>query len=78
MRPDCLLSVEDEFGPIVDGCGSNFDFTLLFEETVLSILPLCITIGLAILRVLQLWRQRVIVNSGFLLPYKLVRLLFLA
>lgn len=44
MPPDYLslavLHVEDEFRLIVNRCGTNFDFTLLFEESVLFVLPL--------------------------------------
>jgi hypothetical protein len=40
-RTPCSIAVEDTFGPIVDGsCLGGFDFTLLFEEAILTILPL--------------------------------------
>ncbi|CVL03538.1 related to multidrug resistance protein [Fusarium mangiferae] len=70
--PNCLLHVEDTFGPVVKGCGSNFDFTLLFEETILCILPLCIAICLAIFRVTRLWKKPVIFKGCFILPLKLI------
>lgn len=72
MSADCSLAVENQFGPIIDGCGSNFDFTLLFEETILYIGPLCLALILSIFPVLQLWPRRSVVRSGFLLPIKLV------
>lgn len=31
----CRIQVEDVFGPQVSGCYNDFDFTLLFEESVL-------------------------------------------
>ena len=37
----CSMAVEDVFGPTVDSsCHHGFDFTLLFEESILTILPL--------------------------------------
>ena len=36
--PDlCSIEYENRFGPVVNGCADNFDFTLLFEELSLSI-----------------------------------------
>ncbi|KAI1033937.1 hypothetical protein LB503_010963 [Fusarium chuoi] len=70
--PNCLLHVEDTFGPVVKGCGSNFDFTLLFEETILCILPLCVAICLAVFRVTRLWNKPVIFKGCFILPLKLI------
>jgi len=31
--------VDDSFGPHAGSCRGGFDFTLLFEETILAILP---------------------------------------
>ncbi len=37
----CSITVEDTFGPTVaSSCLTGFDFTLLFEESVFTILPL--------------------------------------
>jgi ATP-binding cassette subfamily C (CFTR/MRP) protein 1 len=37
----CSIEIEDAFGPIVNSpCFRGFDFTLLFEEGILTILPL--------------------------------------
>lgn len=39
----CSVVIEDVFGPLVSrACLDGFDFTLLFEETILTILPLAI------------------------------------
>lgn len=39
----CTTAVEDLFGPVVaSSCLYGFDFTLLFEESILAILPLSI------------------------------------
>lgn len=40
----CSIADEDTFGPIVSGsCLDGFDFTLLFEESILTLLPLGVT-----------------------------------
>lgn len=42
--PPCSIQVQDVFGAAVaKSCLRGFDFTLLFEETILTILPLGIT-----------------------------------
>lgn len=52
----CAVSDEDVFGPIVNSsCRHGFDFTLLFEEIVLTFLPLLITSPIVLIR---LWRIR--------------------
>jgi ATP-binding cassette subfamily C (CFTR/MRP) protein 1 len=39
----CSIEVEDVFGPVVaSSCAQGFDFTLYFEEGILTILPLSI------------------------------------
>ncbi|PVH85137.1 putative multidrug resistance protein [Cadophora sp. DSE1049] len=38
----CQPSNDNSFGPIVKGCRSDFDFTLLFEQSILSIGPAAI------------------------------------
>ena len=38
----CTIDIENQFGPLIaTSCLDGFDFTLLFEETILTILPLC-------------------------------------
>ena len=68
----CKL-VDDTFGPYAGHCRGGFDFTLLFEESILSIVPLVLLIGVIPLRILYLIRRSVKVERGFLLPTKLVR-----
>ena len=51
----CSTADEAVFGPEVSSnCLQGFDFTLLFEETILTILPLCICLLLTPLRVRHL------------------------
>lgn len=41
----CSVADEDVFGPFVNAsCHHGFDFTLLFEETMLTLLPLSLLI----------------------------------
>ena len=42
------------FGPIATGCNGVFDFTLLFEETILFLLPMMIALLLGTFRLLAL------------------------
>jgi ATP-binding cassette, subfamily C (CFTR/MRP), member 1 len=70
----CSIQVEDKFGPVVQGCLGDFDFTLLFEDSILSICPLLIALLLVPFRVLQLWKRSDRVRTGILHSFKLVRL----
>ncbi|KAJ4859436.1 ABC transporter domain-containing protein [Trichoderma breve] len=48
---------DDAFGPAVEGCRGNFDFTVAFEKIILSILPSACLVILAALRLVSLSRQ---------------------
>ncbi|KAK1754461.1 P-loop containing nucleoside triphosphate hydrolase protein [Echria macrotheca] len=50
--PKCPIEAESGFGPVAD-CYDGFDFTLLFEETILTILPAGI-----VLLLLPFWLAR--------------------
>lgn len=51
----CTIRVEDAWGPqVAPTCLYGFDFTLLFEETILSILPLGIAAIWSLLRIVRL------------------------
>lgn len=40
----CSIDIHDVFGPTVAyACLNGFDFTLLFEESILTLLPLLLT-----------------------------------
>ena len=65
--------VDITFGPWAGDCWGGFDFTLLFEETVLSILPLAATLLVIPFRVFYLLRREVKVDRSALLALKLVR-----
>ena len=63
---------DDTFGPHADGCRGGFDFTLMFEETVLTIIPLAFILICAPFRTLYLLRKRTKVHRSWLLIVKLV------
>lgn len=73
MPLNCSVRVQDVFGPIVDGCGSNFDFTLLFEETILFILPLGLATALQVVELARRYNRKSLFKGGIRLPLKLVR-----
>jgi len=61
------------FGPAVLGCRGNFDFTVKFEDIVLSLLPASLFIILAIFRIWYLCRAESLERgSSWLLMTKLV------
>ena len=54
----CTIGVEDQFGPRVSYlCLQGFDFTLLFEESITTILPLGVTLLILLLRIARLARE---------------------
>lgn len=74
MSAGCPISVENVWGPTVArSCLQGFDFTLFFEETILSILPLGLAICLVPLRLRTLRTSRIkVVASSRLHICKLV------
>jgi ATP-binding cassette, subfamily C (CFTR/MRP), member 1 len=62
---------DDHFGPQVPGV---FDFTILFEQSILSLLPTALFIVIAPLRVFPLLSREKRVRPGPLLWAKLVNL----
>jgi hypothetical protein len=57
MPSTCSPSIDDTFGPVVHGCNSNFDFTLLFEQSVLSIGSTGLLLIFVPPRLVKLWRS---------------------
>ena len=72
VEPGSCPRVDDTFGPWAGSCRGGFDFTLLFEESFLSLLPLCLLLLAVPLRVLYLIKRGIKVNRNLLLPFKLV------
>ena len=56
----------------LDCVSGGFDFVLLFEETILSILPLILILSIAPFRIIYLWRKQTKVRISKLLYIKLV------
>lgn len=70
------VNVDNTFGPHAGDCRGGFDFTLLFEQTILSIGPLALLLIFAPLRIRYLFRRQTKVVGSKLLPSKLVRVGF--
>jgi ATP-binding cassette, subfamily C (CFTR/MRP), member 1 len=51
------LCNDRDFGPVVHDCRDDFDFTLVFEDTVLSIAPSILVLVLAAGRILYLHKK---------------------
>jgi ATP-binding cassette subfamily C (CFTR/MRP) protein 1 len=68
----CEIAFDDTFGPGVQGCRDNFDFTLLFEQSVMSIGPSILFLLFFSIRIWQLYRQDAKVLSSLLSWMKLV------
>jgi ATP-binding cassette, subfamily C (CFTR/MRP), member 1 len=64
-----MNATDDAFGPRLEGA---FDFTLLFEQSIFSILPSAMLICVAAARIGWLCRKDVKVRAGMLLGAKLV------
>ncbi|PFH57820.1 hypothetical protein XA68_14537 [Ophiocordyceps unilateralis] len=70
--PPCSIAVEDRFGPAVtDSCLGGFDFTLLFEESILTLVPLAIALLWAASRALTLRIEPAKVKASWLLAAKM-------
>ena len=72
MASQSCSNIDDSFGPYAGGCRGGFDFTLLFEECILTILPLLLTLLVTPFRLFYLTRKSVKVVRSRLLPCKLV------
>lgn len=70
MSFSCLN--DDTLGPVVHGCRDDFDFTVKFQQVVLSIVPSSIFIAAAFLRLAHLFRQQKVVDAVVLQWLKLV------
>lgn len=66
----CGFAADRRFGPSVSSCRRAFDFTILFEEVVLVIIPACVFIPTACV-LLALRQSRTLSRPGRLLVLKL-------
>lgn len=60
--------------PFVSGCRGDFDFTILFEHFVLSVIPSVCFLALSLRRIWRLHSRRVIIEGHFLFQSKVVSL----
>lgn len=65
-------SSDVQFGPAFTGPGRSFDFTLLFEDTILTIVPSTVFLGAAVARAVWLTNSPTKVASSFSRLAKLV------
>ena len=72
LSPSQCADKDNSFGPYAGACRGGFDFTLLFEETILFILPLVSFLLIAPFRLSYLARKQVKVVPSLLLYVKLV------
>lgn len=63
---------DDSFGPVVAGCRDDFDFTLVFEESIFTILPSALFLCFIPLRFWSIYRRPDAVKWPRLLLLKLV------
>ena len=72
ISTQCQIEVENVFGPQVTECYDNFDFTLLFEESILYLGPLLLAISLMLIRSWQLKAQGTVIRKSILSVLKQV------
>ncbi|KAF2999462.1 hypothetical protein E8E13_008147 [Curvularia kusanoi] len=69
---------DDDFGPVVQGCRDDFDFTVKFELIIFSLVPSSIFVLVSLLRCLQLYKRRKFVDARLFLAAKLITLVAFA
>jgi len=67
----CSIEAEQQFGPSAD-CYGGFDFTLFFEETILTITPTAIVLLLLPFFIYGLWKHKAKVSQTWHHGAKLV------
>lgn len=63
---------DDDFGPFVRGCRDDFDFTVLFEDTILSIAPSILALLFSVGRLIHLYKKPQLLLARTLQLSKLV------
>lgn len=78
-RSNYCEAADDVFGPRIHGCRDSFDFTLLFEQSILSMLPSLILLVVAVPQLLCLLKEANKIHSrptDWLILAKLVQSVF--
>ncbi|XXG97918.1 hypothetical protein Hte_004234 [Hypoxylon texense] len=57
---------DESFGPTVQGCRGDFDFTLMFEKIFFALIPSAVFIAICLPRVVYLVRKPAFVGGAFL------------
>lgn len=70
LSPAAMRCSDTSFGPT--SCARSFDFTLTFEQSILSILPSCLLLLASLPRISQLSRQQPKTESQTRLVFKVV------
>ncbi len=74
LQTSCSPAVDKSFGPWAgETCRGGFDFTLFFEETILTVPLQCVFLIGLVLRAQQLIREDAKVIYNFQRPLKAVR-----
>lgn len=60
----CWPTADESFGPVVQDCRGDFDFTIAFEQYLFSILPACLLIIAGPLRLRYLTKSPSVVVAG--------------
>jgi ATP-binding cassette subfamily C (CFTR/MRP) protein 1 len=66
--------IDNTFQLFAQNCRDAFDFTLLFEQSILGLLPLALLLLVSPFRIFYLLPRRKKVNQSLLLPLKIVSL----
>lgn len=62
--------IHDEFGPVVNGCRGDYDFTIFFEQIFFELTLSLIIAVICLIRVFLLFKQAKKTAGGFLLYSK--------
>lgn len=54
----CSSAADNVFGPVVASCRNEFDFTLLFEQTILGLVPALFFLLFGPIRLRSLYKAR--------------------
>lgn len=60
---------DNSFGPGIQGCRGDFDFTIKFQKIFLSIVPSAVFVALSVTRIVYLARRRERIVAGKAFQY---------
>lgn len=74
MASILCFDIDNTFGPYAGDCRGGFDFTLLFEESILTLFPVTLLLLVAPARIYYLLAKQTKVHRSWIVILKLVRL----